>query len=273
MKPAPRTPRGVAKITKGSRRKPFIKEIPAQQIKVDPRVQRALIPTRVKALADKLDLDALGILLVSRRAKGDYYVLDGQHRLEALKHHDLGEWEVTCNVYDGLSLAQEAEFFRRHNDTRAITPYDDFEKGLLAGDEECLDINRILGKNGFKMASSGRDGVISAVVKTREIYRWDDGKILDATLSILVGAWGHRAASVEKPILGGVAKVLRIYGPELDRSKLIQKLAKNTGGASGVLGKARALRDIYAESVESLVAKVVVGIYNQGRRTGRLADL
>lgn len=273
MKPPQKTPAGVAKITKGSRKRPYIKQIPAQDIKVDPRVQRQLIPARVKSLAGKLDLDALGVLLISKRPKGDYFVLDGQHRIAALMAEDLGEWEVQCQVYEGLNLQQEAEFFRTHNNTRAITPFDDYDKGLIAEDAEVLAIDRILKKHGFKMAGSTRDGAISAVVAVRMIYRVDQGETLDLTLSTIVAAWGARASSVEKPILTGMAKVLRIYGDELDRGVLVSKIAKNTGGASGVLGKARALRDLYPDSLEALVAKVIVGIYNTGRRAGRLADL
>jgi uncharacterized protein DUF6551 len=273
VKAPQKTPPGVAKITKGSRKKPFTRLIPAQDIKVDPRVQRQLIPARVKALAAALDLDALGILLVSKREKGDYYVLDGQHRIAALMAEDLGEWEVNCQVYEGLTLAQEAEFFRRHNNTRPITAFDDYDKGLTAEDPEVLAIDAILKKHGFKMAGSARDGVVSAVVTVRNIYRQDEGKTLDTTLGIIVSAWGQRAASVEKPILGGMSRVVSIYGSELERKVLVSKLQKSTGAASGVLGKARALKDMYPDSLEVLVAKVIVGIYNTGRRGGRLADI
>lgn len=274
MKEPQKPPRDVAKITRGSRRKPYIKDIAAEAIKVDPRVQRQLIPKRAKDLAAKLDLDGLGVLLVSKRGKEDYYVLDGQHRLQALKLHDLGEWEVTCQVYEGLSLAQEAEFFRRHNDTRPVTPYDDFEKGLVAEDAECLAIAGILASNGFKMASSTRDGGISAVVKTREVYRWDQGETLNRTLAALVSAWGRGASSIEKPVLGGMARVMRAYEEEeIDLKRLAHKLAKTAGGASGVLGKARALRDLSPNPLEKLVGQVILGIYNQGRTTNRLADL
>lgn len=272
MKPVQKAPRDVSKITQGSRKRPTIKDVRTDLIKVDARVQRALIPARVKKLADNLDLDAIGIITVSERERDDYYVLDGQHRLEALKRVELGEWEVTCHVYRGLSLAQEAAFFRRHNDTRAITPYDDYSKGLVEGDPECLAIEEILSKNGFKMHGSARDGVISAVVKVREIFRVDAGDLLDDTLRVLVAAWGARAASVEKPILGGMAKVLHTFEGEVETAKLIQKLQKSQGGASSVLGKARSMKDLYAASVETLVAKVIVATYNTGKRGGRLDE-
>jgi len=270
-------PAAVTAITKGSRRKPRIVEVPAEKLKIDQQVQRRLIPARVKALADKLDLDGLGILTVSERANGDLVVLDGQHRVAALLQHDMGEWEVTCHVYRGLTLAQEAAFFRRHNNQRPITPYDDFSKGLVEGDEVCCEVNAIVEGHGLHVAGAGRDGAITCVKKLLQLYAGSngtpDGALLDATLDLAVATWGLRYAAFEKNVLGGVAIVLGTYGDEVDRAKLIEKLAKFPGGASGLLGKARMLKEIRSTSVERLVAAVIVEVYNRSRRGGKLASL
>lgn len=272
MKPSQRVPADVSKITQGSRKRPTIKEIPVDQLKVDPRVQRALMPSWVKELTETLDLDALSVLTVSERSPGDFFVLDGQHRLEALKYHDMGEWEVTCHVYRGLSLAQEAAMFRRNNKQKQIKPYDDYTKGLVEGDPICVGIERILARNGLVMKPSSSDGAISCVVKIKQLYELDEGKLLDDALGTCIAAWGARATAVEKPMVGGMAIVLKTFGQEIDRANLAKKLTRSAGGASGVLGKARALKDLSSDPVDKLVARVMVAIYNQGRRGGRLDE-
>jgi hypothetical protein len=267
----------VTRITKGSRKKPRIVPVRADRLTVVERVQRGLIPARAKALAGKLDLDALGIFTVSERNDGQLVVLDGQHRLEALLIHDMGEWEVTCHIYRGLSEAQEAALFRRLNDTRKITPFDDFDKGLVEGDPEALAINAICQKHGLQVTHYGADGHITCIQKLRQLYVSSNGlpsgAILDDALGLVLEAWGVHYPAVEKSILGGVAIVLSAYGKEIDRGKLVEKLAKEKGGASGLLGRARMLREIRTTSVERLVASVIVGTYNKGRGSGKLAEL
>lgn len=267
----------VTRITKGSRRKPKIMSIPAHGIHIDPTVQRSLIPARVKWLADRMDLDALGVFTVSDRGSGNYVVLDGQHRLAAIERVGMGEWEVTCHVYTGLSLDQEAALFRRLNDTRKITPWDDFSKGLVEGDDECIAINTICMQHGLEVEGYGKDGKITCVLKLRQIYASKngrpDGELLSDVLEDSISAWGHTYPGVEKNILGGLAIVHRTYGKEFDRAALVNKMAKFPGGPSGILGKAKALRDISSSSLERLVAEVMVGLYNKGRRSGKLEAL
>lgn len=267
----------VTKITEGSRRKPKVKQIPANQIHVDPEVQRDIIPARVKALADKMDLDGLGVLTVSDRGSNGIIALDGQHRLAALEQLGMAEWEVTCLVYTGLSVAQEAALFRRLNDTRKITPFDDFSKGLVEGDETCLAINEIVEAHGLRVKGYGGDGNVTCVSKLRQVYGINGvapvGEILDRTLEDSTEAWGVRYSAVEKNIIGGLAIVHTTYAEEIDRPTLVKKLAKYKGGASGLIGTARQLKELRSASVERVVAAVIVEVYNRGRRSGQLDAL
>lgn len=268
----------VTSTTQGSRHKPpEVKEIPVSRLMTDERVQRALIPTRVTSLAEILDLDSIGIITVSQRSPKELVIIDGQHRVAALLHHGLGDWEVKCHVYRGLSLAQEAALFRRLNNTRKVTPFDDFDKGLVEGDPDCVGIADILSKRGLRVAPYGNDGLVTCVAQLRKLYVSEngraDGVLLAQALDIAIDAWGVRYDACQKDILAGLAIVHETYGQEIDRAALVNKLAKFPGGASGLLGKARMLREIRTGSVSRLVASVVVGIYNRGRRAGTLGEL
>lgn len=264
------------RIVENAESVPTVEHIRADQIKIDERVQRALIPARAKKLTDELDLDALGVVTVSLRDSGIYVAIDGQHRIAALLANEMGEWEVICNVYRKLSTAQEAALFRRLNDTRKITAYDDYTKGLVEGDPEIVAINGIVQQHGLKVGTYGGDGWITAVTKLRKLYQAKDGlpagENLNEALDVAIKAWGPVYSAMEQSVLGGLALVLRKY-PEADRASLIEGLAKFGGGPAGILGKGRLLREIKSSSVERLCAEVIVETYNKRRRTGKLDPL
>jgi ParB-like nuclease domain len=80
--------------------------VPLAQMRVNPLAQRDLRPARVSRLAAVFDLEQMGVPTVSHR--GDwYYLIDGQHRIAALKQW-LGTWQdqqVQCWAYEGLTEA------------------------------------------------------------------------------------------------------------------------------------------------------------------------
>lgn len=269
----------VTRIVERKESAPHVADIRADRIIIDERVQRSLIPARLKKLTDTLDLDALGVITVSERDDGDLIAIDGQHRLAALLAHDMGEWEVTCHVYRKLTLAQEAALFRRLNDTRKITPYDDYSKGLVEGDPECRAIEKILRKHDLQLSPYGADGRPTCVSKMRQLYQprpkehLKAGENLDETLGLAIEVWGNVYPAMEKSILGGLGFVLRVY-PDANRKSLAEALAKFPGGPQGLLAKGRMMREIRPGSVERLVAAIIVEAYNKRfRGRGKLTPL
>ena len=58
----------------------------------------------------------------------------------------------------------------------------------------------------------------------------------------------------------------------VEQYALANKLAKDPGGAAGLLGRARTLREAYRSSLSNCVAEIVVNIYNQRRRSQALPE-
>jgi len=254
-------------------RKFKMKDIRADRLIVDHNYQRGIQAARVRAIAKDFDFDALGVLIVSYR-DGHYYVIDGQHRQAALMALDLGEWEVTCKVYEGLNDSDEAAIFVEANNTRKPSASDIFKASLLAGDPECVGVTAIVERNGLVVTDYGRDGAVTCVSTLRQIYRAAPfGVLLDKTLGVAIDAFGLRSVAVEGHVLAGLALVLKAYEGSIDRASLVQKLSKAPGGASGLVGRARTLRDMRRASLDRLVAAVIVAEYNKGRRSGQLAEL
>lgn len=225
----------------------------------------------------KYDLDAIGILTVSLKPDGTLLVLDGQHRLKALLELGLPEWPVKCHVYKGLTDAQDSALFRRLNDTRRPTAYDDFRHGVREGDPECVGITEIVESVGLHIEDQHRDGAIACVTALRNVYRSSNGRPNDSALrdalETAIAAWGRRADAVEGHIIHGLGLVFREHGDEIDRAVLIKKLAKFPGGPAGLLGRARSLREIRTGTIARLVAAIAVESYNRGKRSGKVASL
>ena len=102
---------------------------------VSPVAQRDLVQAHVDHLLAEFDPELIGNPHVSQRSDR-YYIIDGQHRIEALKAW-LGEGheaqQVQCWTYVDLTEADEANLFDRLNDVRQVNAFDKFRIRVNAG--------------------------------------------------------------------------------------------------------------------------------------------
>ena len=111
--------------------------------------QRILNMKNVAGIVKNFDPAKLGVLVVSHRADGTYAVLDGQHRLTALRR--LGYDAANCIVLEGMTIRQEADYFRRQNENKqSLRINDTFNASLWAEDAESLRIKELMDKYGFR---------------------------------------------------------------------------------------------------------------------------
>jgi hypothetical protein len=252
-----------------------IEQLRADSLHIDALVQRELVTTRVKRMAANLNLEGIGVLTVSRRPGGGDYIIDGQHRQQALLTADFGDYLVTCQIYHGLTRAQEAELFRLLNRTVRANAFDDFTKGVVAGDPECVAINAIVESCGLKIGAEKIRGNISAVTKLRNVYAVGGDKALRATLATIVNTWGLTHGAFNGQIIEGIGQFYAQYGEAIqvsDNTSFIRRLAKYEGGPDALLGRARHEQRTYRKPVNVAVMNILIGIYNTGRRTRRLSS-
>src|SRR3990167_4119708 len=86
--------------------------------------QRTLDEARVKKIVDNYDPHLIGTILVARRSDGSLWVIDGQHRVAALRL--LGHSVVLATVYADTTDAGEALLFVAANSNRG--PPNQWEK-------------------------------------------------------------------------------------------------------------------------------------------------
>lgn len=266
-------PDGVSSVLQGKPRAKMQK-ILASRLSVDHSYQREVNAGWARRIARSLDLDALGVIWVSRRTDGSLWVVDGQHRIEALREHGFeDEWTLDCRVHEGLSIEDEARLYRLLNRQKKSTPWDDFKAGLAHHDQRCMDIDAIADSVGLAVSGFAGDGRICCVATLNKIYDRYGGKILHKALEWVTAAWGGTASAVEKDLVNGLAVVAAERDGEIESGWLIKKLSKSPGGPSGLLGRAKALKEVSTSPVARLVAMQVVALYNKGRRSNKIEDL
>lgn len=250
--------------------------LPVSHLEVDPATQRTLRTGHVKNIVSDFDPDFFGEPVVSHRG-GHYFVVDGQHRVEALRQMGWGDQKIPVLLYEGLSLAEEAELFLMLQRRKAPSTFDKFRIQITSGDHVACDIDRIVRAQGLVLSDQQKAGAISAVVALREVYlgvglTHESPALLAKTLRLLKTAWGPISAAFDGLLIIGAGMVLARYSGVVDEAVLAQKLARVGGGPNGIIARAKHEREIRRGRAASCVAAVMVYAYNEGRRTGKLED-
>jgi hypothetical protein len=241
--------------------------IKVADLRIDPRYQRPLDVKRVRRMAKDFDVDAFGVLLVSRRADQSLWLIDGQHRQSLMFEIGYGDQTVACLVYDGLTFEQEARVFRLANSGSRPNALALFKAALAEGDPEANDIDRTIRRVGLQVGSGGNQRTIQAIAAVRRVYREGGGLILERVLRHIVEAWGSNSSNFQADIILGLALLEKRYAKlSVDRERLRQQLATVT--PVNLLATGRARKDsgsgnIWADEIPDQVVK----LYNKGIRT------
>lgn len=167
-------------------------------------------------------------LAVSKREDGRY-VIDGQHRLEAARlRGDLLHLPCSIATYDGP--ADEAAMFVAANRARrAINRLDDFHAALVAGDEDALEINRVVQAAGLRVSrqTGSQAWLPGEVAFTSSIAtvmgRHGEDLVLDA-LSAIAEAFKGQVLSNGASVFLGLTRIM-VSPPEgLNRDRLLRCL-------------------------------------------------
>ena len=254
-----------------------IRLVPVSRLKVDHRYQRRLDERWVLHLVDNWQDDLAGVLLVSSRDDGDLVVLNGQHRLAAIRkliadHADVTE-SMWAEVYFGLTPEQEAGKFMGRNDQKPLHKLDQFRARIVAGEPLAVRINNILLDNGVTWDYDSRRGY-ACVGLLEKIAAWG---VLPDTVRILEQAWPNGAFAASKrrrQIVEGMGIFLSIaksrdgysdetaidrFGSRVNVTRLLQD-ARNESLTSSVnqsVVVARRLRDAYNRNAKKRLPEII----------------
>lgn len=246
-------------------------------LQTDPRVQRPLNPRRVEAMLITYNPAGLGVLSVSRRNAVTDVIIDGQHRREVILRANDGGGEALCHVYEGLTLAEEAELFLLLNNNSKPSLIDKHLVGVTAEDPLALEIERLVKEYGWKVTQQGGPASITAIGSLQKIVKFServeaDPNLLSLALLTVTRAWGTQYAGVRGVILEGLAALFNEYKDRLDLDRLVRVLKGTSDGPEGLHDRAQTYAKMEKITMPMSVARLIQAEYNVGAKSKALEN-
>lgn len=252
--------------------------IGVDKLVLDPVINtRPMRLSRVAQLAQDFDPDLVGVIHVSPRDKGTYAIIDGQHRVQAVRDALGSDQVVPCWVHKGIRTAKQASLFVGLNNSAKVPPLYQFMGRVSANQPQAVAISEIIEEAGLTLDANARDGTIRCVASLERVYSGFGDPVAGAralrlALRVVTQAWGPTTSALGGSVVEGIGLVILRYGDQIEIDSFISKLSSSKGGAPALLGQARAAKDWRGGTVARAVAGTAVTLYNRGRRTQLLAD-
>lgn len=241
--------------------------IPISQVKFDPETQRHYNPARSKKMAKTWDDIKCGAVTLALRSDGQYYGMDGQHRIRACEMVYGKDHAIPAFIVLDTDQRLEAEVFVAINkDRQSVNAIEQHRIALVSLDPEALGVEKILAEHGYRIGRSSTGNVIGAVQSIYQCYRKSSDD-LNTTLSCLTAAFDYEEGSNNGSLIMAVFWcVNRAKKPEF--AKLVSALRSKTALAwlSTVEGKA-ILFSTGPSGKSRELAKNIAKIYNKGKRS------
>lgn len=237
--------------------------LPIKDMKVSPQAQRSLQAAWVATLASEFKPDALGVITVNKRG-GLVYVVDGMHRVHALRQLGGDDQLVECDVYSELSLRQEADLFLELNHRLRVDTMATFQIGVVAERPTQVAVQDIVQGQGLVVSKDTMRGAIRAVGTLESIYKNGGARTLTRTLRLAHGSFGDSGLGAN--VLGGVGLVCQRYNGELDDEETLTLLRELPGGVGAVTSLASLKREQTGRPTKQCVAAAIIDLLNKRRR-------
>lgn len=170
--------------------------------------QRVPVKRNVTKISDRFDPQKLGVIDVSLR-NGNYYVVDGQHRVIAARM--AGMEGLMATVHVGLTYEEEAQLFIALNEIIApLTQLEIYKSEVEAGDKKALEIRDILAQVGISIGKTGSSST-SAIGKIKSIYNKKGPIHLKTILELTMATWGGDGRSLTSIMMQAVSDFYSIY--------------------------------------------------------------
>lgn len=255
-------------MKKTIRRTSRIRPVRVTEMRVPPVeiTQRRFSKAQAEEYAQNLDLNKLGIPVLNHR-DGIFWVLDGQHRVAAVKMYfapnDPGS--IDCEVYEDLTDAEMADIFLGRDNRRAISRYEKFKVACTAEYARECDIRRTVEAQGLRVARTKDDGSVGAVGALTRVYDRSGSVALGQTLRVIRDAYAASAEAFDAGVIEAIGLVFHRYNGRVNAQQLVEQLAADRHGVRGVLRRAESVRERTGNLKVPCIASIVVDSYNKGK--------
>lgn len=241
-------------------------------MQIPPHAQREFKQSKADQILSEFDLDVFGVPTVSER-RGVFYILDGQHRIAAIKQWLGNGWEdqrIECRVYRGLSESDEADKFDRLNDAMPVSTFDKFRIRVNAKREAEVRIVKIVERERLKISKDKVPGGIQAVGTLRRVYLRAGDAGLGKSLRIIRDSFGD--AGFEAGVIDGIGHLVQRYDGLIDESIAAKQLGAMHGGVKGLLNKATLIHERVGGLRAHCVAAAAVDVINSKKGGKKLSS-
>lgn len=175
-----------------SRRLREIKHLTVGHLLIDRSYQREPSDAFIRKIASEFDPAKFGEIEVNIRPNGEIVIIDGQHRVAAIKTlvENTTTCSVPCIINRVASVDEEAILYlSRNHYIRQANSASTFQARLMIGDQLAVTTNEAILRAGYEpFTASVRTvvppGLINAVACENVIRHWG-AEVLDLTLKVL----------------------------------------------------------------------------------------
>lgn len=226
--------------------------------------QRPFIQAHGDALAKDLDLGLLGYPVINHR-EGKWWIVDGQHRIYALKENGFANEKLYCEVYTDLSDQEMAQTFLGRDRRRAISPFVKFKIGVTAGQSRETAILRVVEANGLSVTRSKGAHNVGAVSTLIRIY--DSNPDKDAAVGFVLRVAKHAftgdALGFDAAMLEALGLIHSRYSARVIEKVLIERLSLPQNSARNLMRRVEDIRTRTGNYKAPCLASVIVDAYNK----------
>jgi len=194
------------------------------ELNVDPSYQRKLYEGRLSNIFTNFDPDLIQTIVISKRADGTLWVLDGQHRCEVLRR--MGKSVVLADIREGLTHEREAILFWMLNSgTSKPTSWEQFMARMTGNEPVAMAIVAIVERHGYHVGRITEDRGLQAVSALETVFNM--GR-LDTVMAIISTVWPMDKTAREANIIQGLGQFLLTYDgdPVFDEGRVLETLDK-----------------------------------------------
>lgn len=244
--------------------------IPMRSIRIDRAYQRPLNASWVNALVKTFDAKKVGELEVNIRPDGSIYLIDGQHRFEALRRtvENPNTEYIRCITN---RLPQEAEpdlYLARNYFIRKTAKAETWEARIMAGDPTVLAIKDAADAAGFRLINKPQAHLNVGELSTASIENIRAKSTMESLvdlLDVLRQTYGTKYAMPARFVTGLSQFMGRFRDdPNYDRRKLIATLNATTPDA--LLFQANGAKTMLSITNSTGIALAIHRAYNHSKQ-------
>ena len=208
--------------------------ISLKQCGINKLYARPLNESHVKEIANNFDERLFGKIIIcdvrSENLDYEYEILDGNHRIHALKILQGENAEIILEPLQYMNLQSRADLYHRFNIQRKrLSSVDEFKASVVAGHKESNEIYKTCKSLGVNIKGIDPEAYpyVNSITDIRALHR--EG-CLQKVLDVLIKAYkdtAYKERSLNREMLRAIKTIVNTYGKVVDYKRLISKLSEH----------------------------------------------